>query len=104
MRGGTFEWKAGAEPHDARLFVDLPGRGRHDTLALGSFGSAPGRFSNPHLHLVLNAAYEAPFLLTQTRALARLPISDLILTHLDEEPRWGKLWNLVLGTNFTSAT
>jgi flagellar biosynthesis GTPase FlhF len=24
----------------------------------------------------------------------------LILTHLDEEPRWGKLWNVVLGTKY----
>jgi flagellar biosynthesis GTPase FlhF len=24
----------------------------------------------------------------------------LIITHLDEESRWGKLWNLVLGTNY----
>ena len=30
----------------------------------------------------------------------QLPIEDLILTHLDEEPRWGKIWNIVLGTNY----
>jgi flagellar biosynthesis GTPase FlhF len=53
------------------------------------------------VHLVLNAAYEAPLLLTQARAFAALPVTDVIFTHLDEEQRWGKIWNVVLGTNFT---
>ena len=47
-------------------------------------------------HLVLNAAYETPVLLAQARAFAELPVADLIITHLDEVPCWGKLWNLVL--------
>jgi flagellar biosynthesis GTPase FlhF len=34
------------------------------------------------------------------RAFSKLPITDLIVTHLDEETRWGKVWNLALGTNF----
>jgi flagellar biosynthesis GTPase FlhF len=54
----------------------------------------------PQIHLVLNAAYEASGLLAQTAAFARWPVADLICTHLDEEARWGKLWNLVLGTKF----
>jgi flagellar biosynthesis GTPase FlhF len=53
------------------------------------------------VHLVVNAAYETPLLLAQVRAFAGLPIQDVLVTHLDEEPRWGKLWNLVLGTNCT---
>jgi flagellar biosynthesis GTPase FlhF len=48
----------------------------------------------------LNAAYEVPLLMAQIRAFSSLPIEDLILTHLDEEPRWGKIWNVVLGTNY----
>jgi flagellar biosynthesis GTPase FlhF len=51
--------------------------------------------------LVLNAAYETSILLAQARAYAVLPIRDLVVTHLDEEPRGGKLWNLLLGTNYT---
>ena len=51
------------------------------------------------VHLVVNAAYETPLLMAQVRAFAALPITDIIVTHLDEESRWGKLWNLVLGTN-----
>ncbi len=58
-------------------------------------------FPNPQVHLVLNAAYELPLLLAQARAFAALPLAGLIFTHLDEETRWGKLWNFVLGTNFS---
>jgi flagellar biosynthesis GTPase FlhF len=58
------------------------------------------QFSAAHVHLVLNAAYESAQLLAQTRAFAALPVTDLIVTHLDEETRWGKLWNLVLGTDY----
>jgi flagellar biosynthesis GTPase FlhF len=51
------------------------------------------------LHLVVNAAYEIPLLLGQIRGLSQFGEADLCVTHLDEEPRWGKLWNLALGTN-----
>jgi len=39
-------------------------------------------------------------LLAQIRAFAALPVADLGFTHLDEERRWGKLWNFVLGTDY----
>ena len=57
------------------------------------------QFGAPRLHLALNGAYDISVILAQVRAFAALPVEDLILTHLDEESRWGKLWNLVLGTN-----
>jgi flagellar biosynthesis GTPase FlhF len=37
--------------------------------------------------------------LAQFRAYAVLPVEDLVITHLDEESGWGKIWNLILGTN-----
>jgi flagellar biosynthesis GTPase FlhF len=40
-----------------------------------------------------------PLLLKQVEAFSCLPLADLIFTHLDEEARTGKLWNLVLETN-----
>ncbi|HYG35194.1 MAG TPA: hypothetical protein VEC99_10440, partial [Clostridia bacterium] len=58
-------------------------------------------FPDAEVHLVLNAAYEGQLLLAQGRAFGTLPVNDVILTHIDEEPRWGKLWNFVLGTNYT---
>lgn len=80
-------------------FVDLPGTDFHDASALAQLTKLLATLPNPAVHLVLNAAYTVPLLLAQARAFASFPGTDLILTHLDEEPAWGKLWNLVLGTN-----
>jgi flagellar biosynthesis GTPase FlhF len=53
----------------------------------------------PHVHLVLNAAYETSLLFEQFHAFAPFAPEDVIFTHLDEERRRVKLWNFVLGTN-----
>ncbi|MBE7498712.1 MAG: hypothetical protein HS113_00035 [Verrucomicrobiales bacterium] len=80
-------------------FVDVPGTDFHDPGALAHLAKLLATLPNPSVHLVLNAAYTVPLLLAHARAFATFPRLDLILTHLDEEPAWGKLWNLVLGTN-----
>ena len=113
-------WSA-AEGGEELNFVDLPGVDWRNSGAihdlkrtietLGARAEVRGERGegrseiNPDLaplrvHLVLNAAYEVPLLLAQARAFSQLPVEDLILTHLDEEPRWGKIWNVVLGTNY----
>lgn len=81
------------------LFVDLPGVNPNDAAALSQLQKRIATIPNAQVHLVLNAAYETALLLAQARAFAALPIQDVIVTHLDEEVRWGKLWNLILGTN-----
>jgi flagellar biosynthesis GTPase FlhF len=63
-----------------------------------ALGERLGELPGAQVHLVLNAAYELPRLFEQVDAFAQLPLADLIFTHLDEEPRWGRLWNFVLGT------
>jgi flagellar biosynthesis protein FlhF len=83
------------------FFVDLPGVDWRAPARITEFLQELNRFPAAQVHLVLNAAYETPLLMNQIRAFSVLPISDLIVTHLDEEARWGKLWNLVVGTNFT---
>ncbi len=80
-------------------FIDLPGVDFQDPEALAALGTALARFPGAQVHLVLNAAYTTGLLLAQTRAFSNLPVTDLVMTHLDEETAWGKLWNLVLGTN-----
>lgn len=81
-------------------FIDLPGVDGRNPLALKELASQLKQLGSPRVHLVLNGAYETPVLLAQARAFSVLPIEDLIITHLDEESRWGKVWNLVLGTNY----
>jgi flagellar biosynthesis protein FlhF len=89
------------ERREESVFVDLPGVPLHNEQALARVRDLIAEFGVPEIHLVLNAAYESSHLLEQVRFFSSLGISDLIITHLDEETRWGKLWNLVFGTNFS---
>ncbi len=81
-------------------FVDLPGVDVRDPGAREGLRQRLARWPHAQVHLVLNVAYDTQLLLAQVRAWSGLPITDVVLTHLDEEPRQGKLWNLVLGTKF----
>lgn len=80
-------------------FIDLPGVDFQDAGALEAIGKTLAQFPGAQVHLVLNAAYTTTLLLAQARAFSGLAVTDLVMTHLDEETSWGKLWNLVLGTN-----
>ncbi len=92
-------WSGGSA--DAELcFVDLPGVDWRNSNSIHELKKLLETFGPCRVHLVLNAAYEVPLLLAQARAFSALAVDDLILTHLDEEPRWGKIWNVVLGTNY----
>jgi flagellar biosynthesis GTPase FlhF len=86
---------------DETLFIDLPGVLWTDTEAVRGLGEQLNRFPPAGVHLVLNAAYESGIILAQISAFSSLPISSLIFTHLDEETQWGKLWNVLLGTNYS---
>ena len=88
------------ERREGNVFVDLPGVALNDEKGLEAVRSLTDSFGVPQTHLVLNGAYESSHLLEQARFFAALGISDLIITHLDEEKRWGKIWNLVLGTKY----
>ena len=83
------------------LFIDLPGISWNEPGAVQDLNERVRALGPVQVHLVLNLAYETPVLLAQARAFSILPIQDVVLTHLDEEPRWQKAWNLVLGTNFS---
>ncbi|MDB6039420.1 MAG: flagellar biosynthesis protein FlhF [Verrucomicrobiales bacterium] len=82
------------------LFVDLPGVNTSDETGLVHLQHMLAEIGEAEVHLVLNGSYESSVQLAQVRSFSRLPINDLIVTHLDEDTRWGKLWNLVLGTNY----
>ncbi len=78
--------------------VDIPGVDWRDRQAIGDLRRVLDKISGAEVHLVLNGAYEVSVLLAQIRAFSSLPLSGLMITHLDEDQRWGKLWNLVLGS------
>jgi flagellar biosynthesis protein FlhF len=89
----------GADGGEELLFVDLPGGEGHSAASMKALREVLSSLPAPHIHLVLNAAYETTLLFEQFNAFAPLMPEDLIFTHLDEEPRRVKLWNFVLGTN-----
>jgi flagellar biosynthesis protein FlhF len=102
--GATAErtWPASPEASEFDMeFIDLPGVDWRNPSAMADLARQLRGLSSPRVHLVLNAAYESSLLVEQARAFSVLPVEDLIVTHLDEEPRWGKLWNLALGTNYS---
>ena len=78
-------------------FMDLPGVDWRNPTAIRELAGLLTRLGSPHMHLVLNGAYDINVLLAQARAFSVLPLEDLIISHLDEEPHWGKLWNVTLG-------
>ncbi len=91
--------RGGRRPDTEKLFIDLPGVNPADANAISQLERQLSLFPHAQVHLVLNGAYETGLLLAQARAFEALGAGDVIVTHLDEESRWGKLWNLVLGTN-----
>ncbi|HYG22846.1 MAG TPA: hypothetical protein VEH04_08695 [Verrucomicrobiae bacterium] len=90
-------WKAPANRAEM-LFIDLPGVDAREPQSIHHAREQIAALPDPHVHLVLNAAYEPATLLAQCEAFAPLQPHDLILTHLDEEPRRMKLWNFAFGS------
>jgi flagellar biosynthesis protein FlhF len=100
LMGVTSErfWNEPDEPLDL-LFVDLPGVEMNNADAMSALRDQLSALPQPHVHLVLNAAYENSILFEQFHAFESFAPEDIIFTHLDEERRRVKLWNFVLGTN-----
>jgi flagellar biosynthesis protein FlhF len=95
-------WQMDADAMTEEIgFIDLPGVDWRNPAAIKELAGQLKQFGMPEVHLVLNGAYDLSVLQAQIRAFAALPIHDICLTHLDEESRWGKIWNLVLGTNYS---
>jgi len=91
-------WSEPSEDADL-LLVDLPGVEPGNTQAVQALRERISALPSPHVHLVLNAAYETSILFEQFHAFEPFALEDVIFTHLDEERRRVKLWNFVLGTN-----
>jgi flagellar biosynthesis protein FlhF len=91
-------WRQPDAPADLH-FVDLPGVETDNPYAMAALRDQLAALPEPHVHLVLNAAYESQVLFEQFNAFAPLKPEDIIFTHLDEDRRRVKLWNFVFGTN-----
>jgi len=89
----------GTVPEKDFNFIDIPGVEPWNTQAMAALQQQIAGLPEPHIHLVLNAAYESSVLFEQYHAFSKFSPEDLIFTHMDEERRRVKLWNFVLGTN-----
>jgi len=89
---------AGAALNEDIGFIDLPGAVGVDLEGLRMIIERLVATTDAQVHLVLNSAYDTAASLAHARAWSTLPVHDLIVTHLDEQPRWCSLWNLMLGT------
>jgi flagellar biosynthesis protein FlhF len=87
-------------PDSGLLFIDYPGVAPGDAVGMADLKERLAALGPVRVHLVLNAAYENAVVLSQARAYHDMGVTDIIATHLDEEPRWGKLWSWILGTNY----
>ena len=92
-------WNHTATIAENLWFVDLPGVETHDAAGMKLLREQLQTLPAPHIHLVLNAAYDTEVLFEQFHAFAPLQPEDVIFTHLDEEQRRVKLWNFVIGKN-----
>ena len=93
-------WQPGGETIAEDIgFIDIPGVDWRKPAAVQELAGLLQQFGSARVHLVLNGAYDISVLLAKIRAFGVLQIDDLVITHLNEESSWGKIWNLVLGTN-----
>jgi flagellar biosynthesis protein FlhF len=83
-------------PEGARLYFDATGFPLHDAPAWRNLGRLLGEFYIDTRVLVLNAAYETDLLKQGYMVGREAGATHVVFTHLDELPRWGKLWEPVL--------
>jgi flagellar biosynthesis GTPase FlhF len=79
--------------------LDLPGIPWQNRAALEALRRRAQAWGPVQWHVVVSAAYDVRLMLQQVQAYSVLPLAGVIVTHVDEQPALGKLWNLLCGTN-----
>jgi flagellar biosynthesis GTPase FlhF len=92
-------WKVEEYVDSTTQFIDLPGVTPSDAEGMKSLVTLANGVQPAECLLVLNSAYELNHLIGLVRSFSDIPINGLIMTHLDEETRWSKLWNLSLAVD-----
>ncbi|MBC8244407.1 MAG: hypothetical protein H8E20_08445 [Verrucomicrobia bacterium] len=92
-------WKPEEFDDSITHFIDVPGVMPSDTEGMKSIVTLANGIQPAECLLVLNSAYELSHLIGLVRSFGEIPINGLIMTHLDEETGWSKLWNLSLAVD-----
>ena len=86
---------------DTRLYVDLPGLSLDDGEQIGLLAEELTPLAPTSHVLVVNAAYDSSVIKHLCRAGEQIGCTHLVLTHCDELIHWGKLWDILLGSELT---
>jgi flagellar biosynthesis GTPase FlhF len=91
-------WDVDSFSPDPRIhYIDFPGIQADDAGAISTLARQLHDLKGARIFLVLNAAYDLDHILSHIRGFSKLPLSGLILSHIDEETRWSKFWNILVG-------
>ena len=94
-----FPTQSHPQDHHGPILIDMPGVSMEDGHAMKAFEARAEELPDHDRYLVLNACYATKVLEDQIKAFMPMSPKGIILTHLDEEKSWGRLTNLLLGTN-----
>ena len=83
------------------LYVDLPGLALDDHDQIAQLAAEITPLAPTSHVLVVNAAYDAAVLKHLCRAGEQIGCTHLVLTHCDELIHWGKLLDVLLGSELT---
>ncbi len=86
---------------DTQLYVDLPGLSLDDGEQIERLSEELTPLVPTSHVLVVNAAYDSSVIKHLCRAGEQIGCTHLVLTHCDELIHWGKLWDVLLGSQLT---
>lgn len=86
---------------DTQLYVDLPGLSLDDGEQIERLAEELTPLVPTSHVLVVNAAYDGSVIKHLCRAGEQVGCTHLVLTHCDELIHWGKLWDVLLGSQLT---
>ncbi|MGB8170718.1 MAG: hypothetical protein WCF18_24655, partial [Chthoniobacteraceae bacterium] len=86
---------------DTMLYVDLPGLALDDGEQIERLAEELTPLAPTSHVLVVNAAYDASVIKHLCQAGEQIGCTHLVLTHCDELIHWGKLWDILLGSELT---
>ena len=86
---------------DTLLYVDLPGLSLDDGEQIEALAEELTPLAPTSHVLVVNAAYDSSVIKHLCRAGEQIGCTHLVLSHCDELIHWGKLWDVLLGSQLT---
>ncbi len=78
------------------IFIDTAGRNPRDERYLAQMAEVCGLEMPMEVHLLMSASADDAFMIDSYQYYKRLPIDYILFTKLDEAPRFGPLYNMIV--------